>query len=169
AQKLLGEASAFVSGGKKIHIACIVLLRQGALASDGGDFDLARDFLRRVFGEVAAHGGQTELALATYYSARNELFAQDYQKARDVFSRALEYFDELSDTTSQVQCVRALGEIALLEKDFSGANMQFAKAKSLCDETGMHPDFLYNGLAPSRLKASHEGWKLFLEGHLLCL
>ncbi|KAH7902897.1 hypothetical protein BJ138DRAFT_1200161 [Hygrophoropsis aurantiaca] len=119
-----------------------------------------------VFVEVAVHGGQIETALATFYSARNELFAQDYQKARDLFSRALEYSEELSDMDFQVKCVRALGEIALLEKDFTGANIQFAKAKSLCDDMGIHPDFLYNGLEPSRLKASHEGWKLFLEGRL---
>ncbi|KAH7906080.1 hypothetical protein BJ138DRAFT_673348 [Hygrophoropsis aurantiaca] len=168
AQKLLEEASALASGGKHIYTACFVLFHQVALASDGGDFDLARDFLHRVFVEVAAHGGQTELAFATYYSARNELFAQEIQKARDLFSRALKSFDELSDMLDQVQCIRALGEITLLEKDFTGANMQFAKAKSLCDETGIHPDFLYNGPEHSRLKASHDGWKLFLEGHLLC-
>ncbi|KAH7904255.1 hypothetical protein BJ138DRAFT_1106974 [Hygrophoropsis aurantiaca] len=166
AQKLLEKASALVSGGKEFYTAYSVLLRQGALASDGGGFDLAGDFLYRVFVEVAAHGGQAELAVATYYSARNELFAQDYRNARDLFSRALEYFDELSDMKYQVRCVRALGEIALLEKDFTGANMRFAKAKSLCDETGMHPDFLYNGLGFSELKTNHEGWKLFLEGHL---
>ncbi|KAH7908512.1 hypothetical protein BJ138DRAFT_1012630, partial [Hygrophoropsis aurantiaca] len=167
ARRLLEEASAFVSGEKDIYTACFVLFHQVALASDGGDFDLARDFLRRIFIELVPHGGQTELAFATYYSARNELFAQDSRKARDLFSRALEYFDELSDTTSQVQCVRALGEIAFLEKDFIGANMQFSKAKSLCDKTGIHPDFLYNGPEPARLKASHEGWGLFLEDHLL--
>ncbi|KAH7904007.1 hypothetical protein BJ138DRAFT_1187220 [Hygrophoropsis aurantiaca] len=166
AQKLLEEASALASGGKDVFTACFVLLSQVSLTSDEGDFDTARDILRRVFVEVAARGGQAELALATYYSARNELFAQDYQKARDIFSRALEYSAELSDMLDQVKCVRALGEIALLEKDFTSANMQFAKAKSLCDETGMHPDFLYNGLDHSRLKASHEGWKLFLEGRL---
>ncbi|KAH7904341.1 hypothetical protein BJ138DRAFT_1166687 [Hygrophoropsis aurantiaca] len=166
AQKLLEEASARVSGGESIYTTCNVLLHQVALASDRGDFNLARYFLRRIFVELAAHGGQTELALATYYSARNELFAQDYQKARDLFSRALKYFDELSDMMFQVKCVRALGEIALLEKDFTGANMQFARAKYLRDETGIHPDFLYNGSVPSRLKASHGGWKLFLEGHL---
>ncbi|KAH7907620.1 hypothetical protein BJ138DRAFT_460116 [Hygrophoropsis aurantiaca] len=167
ARKLLEEASALVPEGKDVYTACSVLFHQGALASDGGDFDLARDFFRRVFVEVAAHGGQTEPALATYYSARNELFAQEYHKGRDLFSKALEYFAELSYMTLQVKCVRALGEIALLEKDFTGANLQFVKAKSLCDELGIHPDFLYNGLSPSKLKASHQGWKLFLEGHLL--
>ncbi|KAH7902753.1 hypothetical protein BJ138DRAFT_282723, partial [Hygrophoropsis aurantiaca] len=55
AQKLLEEASALVLGGNNIYAVSFVLFYQGALASDSGDFDLARDFFHRVFVTCESH------------------------------------------------------------------------------------------------------------------
>ncbi|KAH7917521.1 hypothetical protein BV22DRAFT_1135345 [Leucogyrophana mollusca] len=86
AHKLLQEAFMLTTGGKSTHAACVALWRRAALASDEGDFNFARDLLRSLHAELTTFGGRSDVAIpiATYISARNELFAQDYQNARDV-------------------------------------------------------------------------------------
>ncbi|KAH7920115.1 hypothetical protein BV22DRAFT_1098718 [Leucogyrophana mollusca] len=168
AHKLLQEAFMLSTGGKNTHEACVALRYRAALASDEGDFNFARDLLRRVHAELATFGGQSDVAIpiTTYSSARNELFARDYQTARDLFSSAVEYSHEQSIILFQAQSTRALGEISLLENDITGAEVWFAKTKILCDDMGIHPDFLYIRTGVCKLKESHRGWKLFLEGRL---
>ncbi|KAH7922666.1 hypothetical protein BV22DRAFT_1048747 [Leucogyrophana mollusca] len=168
AHELLEEAFALASEGNDVHHTCDVLWEQAALASDRGDFDHARDILMRAFGEMATHGWQSAdtTAMTNDCSARNELFAGDYEKARELFLGVVSLSDELSDFELQTRSSRALGEIALLEGDIAGARKWFTKTKSLCDETGRHPDFLYIGNEHAQLKEEHHGWKLFLEGRL---
>ncbi|KAH7917698.1 hypothetical protein BV22DRAFT_1052256 [Leucogyrophana mollusca] len=168
AHKLLQDAFMLATGGKSTHLACVALWRRAALASDEGDFVFARDLLRHVHAELAIFGGRSDVAtpIATYISARNELFAGGYQTARDLFSSAVEYSHERSLISCQAQSTRALGEISLLENDIVGAEVWFSKTKTLCDDMGIHPNFLYVEGGHFRLKESHVGWKLFLEGHL---
>ncbi|KAH7920118.1 hypothetical protein BV22DRAFT_1199141 [Leucogyrophana mollusca] len=168
AHKLLQEAFMLSTGGKDTHEACAALWYRAALASDEGDFDFARDLLRRLHAELATFGGRSDIAIpiATYISARNELFAQDYQTARSLFSSAVEYSEEQSIMWYQARSTRGLGEISLLEKDISDAEVWFAKTKTLCDNMGIHPDFLYLKKDCCKLKGSHGGWNLFLEGRL---
>ncbi|KAH7927082.1 hypothetical protein BV22DRAFT_1127665 [Leucogyrophana mollusca] len=168
AHKLLQEAFMRATGGKSTHDACVALWHRAALASDEGDFDFARDLLRRLHAELATFGGRSDVAtpIATYISARNELFAQDYQTAKNLFSRALEYSEEQSFILFQARSTRALGEISLLEKDITGVEVWFAKTVTLCDNMGIPPTFLYINGRHCKLKDSHRGWDLFLEGHL---
>ncbi|KAH7920156.1 hypothetical protein BV22DRAFT_1133307 [Leucogyrophana mollusca] len=168
AHKLLQQAFALVKGGKSTYRACAALWFRAALASDEGDFNFARDLLRRLHAELATFGGQSDIAIpiAAYISARNELFAQDYQTARDLFSRAMELSEEQSVMWFQARSARALGEISLLEKDITGAEVWFAKTKALCNNMGIHPDFLDARGGYCKLRESHGGWNLFLEGRL---
>ncbi|KAH7917612.1 TPR-like protein [Leucogyrophana mollusca] len=168
ALELLEEASALASEGNDVHYTCRVLWHQAALASDLGEFDHARDILTCAFGEMAIHGRQSANTIAMTHdcSARNELFAGDYKKARELFAMVVDSCDETSDLELQTRSSRALGEIALLEGDIAGAREWFTKTKSLCDKTGVHPDFLYIGNPWAQLKGEHDGWKLFLETHL---
>ncbi|KAH7919784.1 hypothetical protein BV22DRAFT_1133576 [Leucogyrophana mollusca] len=168
AHKLLQEAFMLATGGKSTHVACAALWCRAALASDEGNFDFSRDLLRRLHAELATSGGRSGVAvpIATYISARNELFARDYQMARDLFSSALELSEEQSIMWYQAQSTRALGEISLLENDITGAEVWFVKTKTLCDNMGIHPDFLYVNKGYCKLKESHGGWNLFLEGRL---
>ncbi|KAH7920120.1 TPR-like protein [Leucogyrophana mollusca] len=168
AHKLLQEAFMLATGGKGTYQACAAMWYRAALASDEGDINLARDLLRRVHAELATYGGQSDIAvpIATYFSARNELFAQDYQTARELFSSAVEYCEEQSAMWFQARSTRALGEIYLLENDIAGAEVWFSKTVTLCDNMGIHPDFLYINAGHCKLRESHGGWNLFLEGRL---
>ncbi|KAH7918004.1 hypothetical protein BV22DRAFT_1100721 [Leucogyrophana mollusca] len=168
ARKLLEEAFALASEGNDVHNTCRVLWHQAALASDQGHFDCARDILRRAFGEMATRGWQSAqtIAMTNDCSARNELFAGDYEKARELFLGVVNSCVETSDLELQIRSTRALGEIALLDGDFAGAQLWFTKTRSLCDASGAHPDFLYSQNLYAQLKESHEGWKLFLRGRL---
>ncbi|KAH7918923.1 hypothetical protein BV22DRAFT_1134229 [Leucogyrophana mollusca] len=168
ARKLLEEAFTLASEGNNVDFACRVLWHQAALSSDQGHFDRARDILVRAFDEMATHGWQSAntTAMTNDCSARNEFFAGDYKKARELFEMVVDSCDEMSDLELQTRSSRALGEIALLEGDIAGAREWFTKTKSICDETGTHPDFLYVWNEFSQLKEEHDGWKLFLEGHL---
>ncbi|KAH7920111.1 hypothetical protein BV22DRAFT_1182122 [Leucogyrophana mollusca] len=157
AHRLLQEAFMLATGGKGTYEACAALWYRAALASDEGDFDFARDLLRCLHAELATFGGRSDVAIpiAAYISARNELFTQDYQTARDLFSSAVEYCHEQSIIWCQAQSTRALGEISLLEKDVTGAEVWFAKTRALCDNMGIHPDFLYITAGNHKLKESH--------------
>ncbi|KAH7918740.1 TPR-like protein [Leucogyrophana mollusca] len=168
ARKVLEEAFTLASEGNNIDFTCRVLWQQAALASDQGHFDCARDILMRAFVEMTTHGWQSvsTIAMTNDCSARNELFAGDYEKARELFLGVEDSCDETSDLELQIRSSRALGEIALLEGDITGARKWFTKTKSLCDGTGTHPDFLYIGNPHTRLKEEHNGWKLFLKGRL---
>ncbi|KAH7922641.1 hypothetical protein BV22DRAFT_642183 [Leucogyrophana mollusca] len=165
ARKLLEEAFTLASEGNDVDVTCRVLWQQAALASDQGYFDCARDILTRAFVEMTTHGWQSAdtIAMTNDCSARNELFAGDYAKARELFLGAANFYDETSDLDLQTRSSRALGEIAHLEGDIAGARKWFTKTKSLCDNTGTHPDFLYIGNPWTQLKGDHGGWKLFLE------
>ncbi|KAH7917851.1 hypothetical protein BV22DRAFT_1135067 [Leucogyrophana mollusca] len=168
AHKLLQEAFMLATGGKGTFEACAALWYRASLASDEGNFDFARDLLRRLHAELATFRGRSDLTIpiATYISARNELFAQDYQTGRELFSRALEYSEEQSILWYQARSTRALGEISFLENDITGAGIWFAKTVTLCDNMGIHPDFLYIRANHCKLRESHGGWKFFLEGQL---
>ncbi|KAH7926961.1 hypothetical protein BV22DRAFT_1193958 [Leucogyrophana mollusca] len=168
AHKILQEAFMLATGGKSPHDACVALWRRAALASDQDDFNTAEYLLRRVHIELATFGGRSDVAIpiATYISARNELFAGDYQKARKLFSSAVEYSQEQSIISYQARGTRALGEISLLEEDITDAELWFTKTRTLCDNMGIHPDFLYINVGHCQLKESHGGWKRFLEGRL---
>ncbi|KAH7918279.1 hypothetical protein BV22DRAFT_1134704 [Leucogyrophana mollusca] len=168
ARKLLEEAFALAPKGSDVGYACRILQAQAALASDQGHFDRARDILTRAFDEMATHGWQSAetIAMTNDCSARNELFAGDFEKAKELFLGVVDSSDEISDFELQTRSSRALGEIALLEGDNAGARKWFTKTKSLCDDTGRHPDFLYVGNEHTQLKEEHNGWRLFLEGRL---
>ncbi|KAH7919788.1 hypothetical protein BV22DRAFT_844702 [Leucogyrophana mollusca] len=168
AHELLQEAFMLATRGKSAHMACAALWHRAALASDEGDFDFARDLLRRLHAELATYGGQSHVAIpiAAYVSARNELFAQDHQTAKDQFLNAVEYSHEQSLVRFQARSTRALGEISLLENDITGAEVWFAKTMTLCDNMGIHPDFLYIKADHCKLRETHGGWNLFLEGRL---
>ncbi|KAH7918331.1 TPR-like protein [Leucogyrophana mollusca] len=168
AHKLLQDAFMLAKGGQSTHDACVALWHRAALASDEGNFDFARDLLRRLHTELAKFRGRSNIAIpiAAYISARNELFAQDYKAARDLFSSAVEYCHEHSLLRFQARSTRALGEISLLENDITGAEFWFAKTTTLCDNMGIHPNFLYIEGGYCKLRECHGGWKLFLEGRL---
>ncbi|KAH7918925.1 TPR-like protein [Leucogyrophana mollusca] len=168
ARNLLEQAFALASEGNDVDNTCQVLWVQAALASDQGGFDRARDILARAFGEIATHGWQSPntMAMTNACSARNELFAEDYEKARELFLGVVDSCDETSDLDLQTRSSRALGEIALLEGDIVGARKWFTKTKSLCDEAGIHSDFLYVGNSHAQLKEEHNGWRSFLEGRV---
>ncbi|KAH7918932.1 hypothetical protein BV22DRAFT_888370 [Leucogyrophana mollusca] len=168
ARKLLEEALALASEGNDVDNACQVLWEQAAFASDQGHFDRARDILRRAFGEMTTRGWQpiSTIAMMNDCAARNELFAGDYEKARELFLGVVDSCDETSDLELETRSSRALGEIAFMEGDIAGARKWFTKAQSLCDATGRHPDLLYVWNLHTQLKEEHNGWKSFLEGRL---
>ncbi|KAH7929612.1 hypothetical protein BV22DRAFT_1125538 [Leucogyrophana mollusca] len=108
AHKLLQDAFMLATGGKGTHEACAALWYRATLASDEDDFTFARNLLRRVHAELATFGGRSDVTIpiATYISARNELFAQDYRLARELFLRAVEYSKEQSIISYEARSTR---------------------------------------------------------------
>lgn len=109
----------------------------------------------------------TDMARFTYISARNELYARDYPTAKALFTQAHEYTLKTLDTRLRARCVRALGEIAVLQDDPVGAKCRFTEVKSLCDFMGISPDCLYIGWSYCHMKEEFRGWRLFREKNIL--
>ncbi|KJA18152.1 hypothetical protein HYPSUDRAFT_70176 [Hypholoma sublateritium FD-334 SS-4] len=139
------------------HFACLSL--QSVRAADDQDFEGARQIMLKT-----GSTGTTESRLL-YISARTELLAGNYAESRLLFLEAIALSDD--GVRLKARCLRALGEIALLQKDQLRANQYFAKTMSACNSMGLiHPRFLYSlSFAAKFDDAAFPGWKSFYESH----
>ncbi|KAF8059940.1 hypothetical protein FPV67DRAFT_1515343 [Lyophyllum atratum] len=92
-----------------------------------------------------------------YLAGCIKLWGNDLHRAED---------DLGSELVVNARAVRALGEVALLQKSFAAAKMRFEETKTLCDFMGVPPVHLHNDHACYMLSDRFEGWKLFLDGRL---
>ena len=168
AHRLLDEAITLALKAKDVLGASMALSSKASITADQGDFARSRDQITRAI-TLSKFGNESEnfgMSLCVYISARNELFAHEYSKAKELFLRAMNHFDVLSDVRFKERCARALGEIALLEKDIAGAKARFTKAQVLCNSVSIPPELLYICANFYALKDTFEGWSMFQEGRL---
>ncbi|KAF8060639.1 hypothetical protein FPV67DRAFT_300612 [Lyophyllum atratum] len=87
-------------------------------------------------------------------------------KAADMFRQTIDYCKAFSEFYFRARAERALGEIALLYKDFASAEVRFAETKALCDFMGIPTDCLYQDHICYALSGRYDGWRLFQDGRL---
>lgn len=139
------------------HFACLSM--QGARAADDQDFEGARQIMLKT-GNI----GTIDSRLL-YISARTELLAGNYAESRLLFLEAIALSDD--GARLKARCLRALGEIALVQKDQHRANEYFAKTMAACNLMGLiHPRFLYStSFAVKFDDVAFPGWKAYYESH----
>ncbi|KAG2124508.1 hypothetical protein BD769DRAFT_873423 [Suillus cothurnatus] len=139
---------------------------KGVVASKQGNYDLARDFIRKASGShqfFALRNTYTFLH-TSYGSARIELTAGEYDIAESSFTATIEGCDMQNHLLYKAFSVRGLGEIAFARCNFDLAAERFAETRSLCDEMGIPPRKFYTCFPFSTLPEIFQGWALFLEG-----
>lgn len=145
------------------NLATVPFLMKAGRASDAQQFEAARESIR-----LASSGLQNIDSLDhgsfQYISARLELLATNYSESKRLFVKAISVFEAISDVRFKARCLRALGEIALLEGSQERAKELFSEVVSTCDFMGMHPQFLYLCFDMYKLDDSKfPGWKSFYE------
>jgi len=135
----------------------VCLCVQSARAADRHDFEGARQIILK-------SENTTDYRLL-YISARTELLAGNYAESRQLFLETIALSDD--GARFKARCLRALGEIALLQQDQHRANEYFAKVMAACAFMGVvHPRFLFaTGSAIKLDDAAFPGWKSFYESH----
>lgn len=140
---------------------------RASVAAEQGDFEAARAQVEQALVFALSIGeGNFGQAVTIYLRGRIELTAGDLAKATADFHRAIDIFDALSDIRFKSRSYRALGEIALREEKLKDAERLFGKAKAICDEMGIRPEFLYVCLDTFALPKEFTGWESFLNGQL---
>lgn len=140
---------------------------RASVAAEQGDFEAARAQVEQALVFALSTGeGNFGQAVTIYLRGRIELIAGDLAKATADFHRAIDIFDALSDIRFKSRSYRALGEIALREEKLKDAERLFGKAKAICDEMGIRPEFLYVCLDTFALPKEFTGWESFLNGQL---
>jgi len=94
-----------------------------------------------------------------------ELRAKNLEKAKEYFQDAIEHSVLLSELHFRARSERALGEVALLERNFINAKTRFSGTKTLCETMGMPTHCLYYDYSCYNLDGFN-GWTLFLQDKL---
>ncbi|KAG2126922.1 hypothetical protein DEU56DRAFT_534411 [Suillus clintonianus] len=139
---------------------------KGVVASRQGDYDLAREFIRKASGllECWELRNTYEFLHRSYGSARIELAAGEYDIAESHFTATVEGCDMQDHLLYKAFSIRGLGEIAFARGNFALAAERFAETQSLCIEMGIPPGKIYSCFPFSVLLENFEGWASFLEG-----
>ncbi|KLO14044.1 TPR-like protein [Schizopora paradoxa] len=138
---------------------------RASLAAERGDFEAARAQADQAIAFAQLQGeGNIVQAVAIYLRGRIELLAGDFALAPTYFNRTIGLFEALSDIRFKSRSYRALGEISAQEGKNEDAARMFGKAKALCDEMGIRPEFLYMCLDTYALPKEFSGWQSFLDG-----
>lgn len=66
----------------------------------------------------------------------------------------------------KTRSLRALGEVAVLEKNLREVEVLFGEAKSLCGYMGIRPEFLCVCFDCFVRPDRYKGWQSFMEGEL---
>jgi tetratricopeptide (TPR) repeat protein len=135
---------------------------KGVVASTQGNYDLARELIHKT-AESAPRSTYIYI-LRSYASARVELTAEEYDRAKSYFIATIEGCNVQSELMLKTFSVRGLGEVAFAHGDFALAADHFAKTRSLCAEMGVPPRNLYSCEPLLTLPERFRGWAVFLEG-----
>jgi len=135
-------------------------------ASDQGDFNLAREIIRKSSGplEFLTLPNARTFIHRTYSSAHIELAAGEYSEAESLFNAAIEGCDMQGNLRVKAYCIRGLGEIAHTRGDVAVARQCFAEVCDLCEEMGVPPGKMYSFAPFDELPERFDGWSLFLDG-----
>ncbi|KAG6919352.1 hypothetical protein DXG01_006900 [Tephrocybe rancida] len=103
--------------------------------------------------------------VSTYLAGCVELIGGDLAKAGDYFRQTVENCILVAEVIFRARSERALGEIAVVKKDFKAARTHFEATTELCVTIGIPADCLYREFTCYMLSETFDGWKLYQEGH----
>ncbi|OJA13904.1 hypothetical protein AZE42_07844 [Rhizopogon vesiculosus] len=154
--------------GKYLQKVFLVNVWKAVIASDQGNYDLARELIHKSSGPIESltlHDARSFL-YRIYHAGQVELAAGQYHRAESYFACTIEGCDMQGDIRFKTFSLRGLGEVALARDNLNLAKQRFAETQSLCAETGVPPRNLYSCALFCALPERFEGWMLFLEGRL---
>ncbi|KAG1745213.1 hypothetical protein EDB19DRAFT_1693077 [Suillus lakei] len=152
--------------GQNLELVLWYTVWKAVVASKQGDYDLARELIRKASEPFEFFALQSTRAFLhrSYGSARIELTAGEYDGAVSHFTTTIESCDMQDNLTLKAHSKRGLDEVAFACGDFALAAVRFAETRSLCAEMGVPPRHLYSCLPLNDLPDNFKGWTLFLEG-----
>jgi tetratricopeptide (TPR) repeat protein len=151
--------------GKDLEIFLWFTVCKAVVASNQGNYDLARDLIHKASEPLeflALHSARVFLH-RSYGSACVELTAGEYDRAEFHFTATSEGSDMQGNLQFKAFSIRGLGEVAFARGNFAVAAQCFAGIRSLCTEMGVPPGKLYACLPFHTLPERFGGWALFLE------
>lgn len=128
------------------------------------NFDKARAIISRAITLTAE--GWLENSWNLLVAAYIELFSGDSTSAKATLEGLINDHN-FDDKTLLGKLHRALGEIAIVEHDVDQARVHFTAAKSVCENAGMSPRFLYAmSMHWYSMPVEYDGWSRFLDDKL---
>ncbi|KAG1724988.1 hypothetical protein EDB19DRAFT_2043364 [Suillus lakei] len=141
-------------------------VRKAIVASKQGNYDLARELIRKAsepFQFFVLRNARAFLH-QSYGSACIELTAGERDRAESYFTATIEGCDMQGNLVFKAFSTRGLGEVAFARGDFALAAQRFVETRSVCAEMGVPPQHLYSCTPLVTLSDKFEGWVFFLEG-----
>jgi len=143
-----------------------LISRKAVVTSLTGDYDLARELIRKTSESFESFMlPSTHTFLVRYYcSAQVELTAGEYDMAESHFNATIEGCDIQGELYYKAVSIRGLGEIVLARGNVALAAQRFSETQSLCTQMGVPPRKLYSCEPFDTLPGRFGGWVSFLEG-----
>ncbi|OAX37543.1 hypothetical protein K503DRAFT_227290 [Rhizopogon vinicolor AM-OR11-026] len=164
---ILSTIVELVEGKDPQNVFWITIWR-AVIASDQGNYDLARELIHKSSGPIESLtlSNARSFLHITYNAGQVELAAGQYHRAESYFASTIEGCDMQGDVRIKTFSLRGLGEVAFAQGNLNLAAQRFAETQSLCTETGVPPRNLYSCAPFCARQERFEGWMLFLEGQL---
>ncbi|KAG5348839.1 hypothetical protein C0989_007838, partial [Termitomyces sp. Mn162] len=100
-----------------------------------------------------------------YLAGMVELADEDFDKAADYFIENIEDCTSLGELCCCAYSHRALGEIAVVKRDFTAASKHFENTMELCKSMGLPTERLYYSYTCYTPSEKFDGWRLYREGN----
>ncbi|KAG6907094.1 hypothetical protein DXG01_010543 [Tephrocybe rancida] len=113
--------------------------------------------------ENAANQLSIYSVIATYLAGCIELIAGNFDLARDYFQQTFDDCVSVSEFSTRARTQRALGELAIIRRDFAAARTHFDATSELCTFMGIPKDGMYRDYGCYRLGDAFNGWNLYQE------
>jgi len=168
AKRLLNLSRASYIRANWMTEATFILLDLAVIATAEGKFDDAKDLIKRSREELRIHGivSAENQWLTLYTSGIVEFASGHFLEAQQLFEQAKEYCIAQQEFQIRAFSIRAMGEIAYLQKDSARAKAYFEETVSTCHDAGIIPELLYRRSSQAFFNnappTTCEGWPHFL-------
>ncbi|KAG6906629.1 hypothetical protein DXG01_012845 [Tephrocybe rancida] len=149
----------------KGSVIVLVSILAGYQAMEG-DVERAREFVVPAVANTVKHFSG-KVVIASYMAGCIEMLGGHFDAAGSYFRQTIEHCISVSELIFRARSERALGEIAVVKKDFTGARAHFEATSELCKLMGVPKDCIYRELRCHQLSKTFDGWKLYQEDHAI--
>ncbi|KAG6906710.1 hypothetical protein DXG01_012476 [Tephrocybe rancida] len=141
----------------------LISIIAGYLAMEG-NVERARELVIPAVANTAKHFSG-KVVKASYMAGCIEMLGGDFDAAASYFQQNIDGCISVSELAFRARSERALGEIAVVRKDFSAARAHFEATSELCKLMGVPKDCMYREFRCYQLSETFYGWKLYQEDH----